>query len=302
MKRLLIIVGLGLAASPVLAQSDAVSLSALRVYNSPRDVASWPIRIGIRRVSMTPETGLIIETDQVPESWNVRVPGWGDGDATASCDEKPDGCINRTMWVAVSVNGEFAGSGFIQMWKGRTGSGTFKTDGGWMTEWPANWGYDGRWGALFGIKPTAATQLCVWYSAGDARGRLDVTSVRERSNAVCVPATSGSWSFVNGPQDPPVIVVPPGNPQQPPGPPQHTDMSDPVTLLKLTTLYEQAERIYADMKNRDEARGKQLATVLAHVDDPPWLQKLGAWLVQTPQGMAIVGVVSTLVEERIRKH
>ena len=67
-----------------------------------------------------------------------------------------------------------------------------------LSDFAANWAYDGRWGPMAGYRPRAGEQMGFFLSAGDARLWGTVISVRERSNVVVVPlpaGDSGSWSW-----------------------------------------------------------------------------------------------------------
>jgi hypothetical protein len=162
------------------APGDALNLGAAAVYNSPADIASWPATARITRIDMSPSAGLNFEFT-TKNSWpDYSPPGW-------------DGPLQYTVWAVVNINGQWYTSGFIQMWRGRAGTG-----GPILSDFARNWAYDSRWGPMNGYQPHAGEQMGFFVSAGNARGVGTVTSVRERSNVVIVslPAgDSGSFPF-----------------------------------------------------------------------------------------------------------
>jgi len=179
-RRLTLTAGLAIVlAAPAQAQlaRDMIDLSQVRVYNSPADVASWPITHAITalhmRPSFTPKPGLTFESNALnvwPDYWP---PGW-------------DGPLQYTVWAVVRINGVWYTSGFIQMWRGRGNTG-----GPILTDFAPNWAYDSRWGPMAGHQPVPGEQMGFFLTAGNARGVGTVTSVRERTNVVLVSLPAG---------------------------------------------------------------------------------------------------------------
>jgi hypothetical protein len=151
---------------------DQVNLALAQVYNSPADVASWPVTTQITSVAMS---GCDVGQSfmfSAQNSWpDYTPPGWG-------------GSLQYTVWAVVNVNGQWYTSGFVQMWRGRPGTGAPILNGG--CGWNTNWAYDSRWGPMQGYQPQAGQQVGFFVTAGDARGVATVTSVRERSNVVVI--------------------------------------------------------------------------------------------------------------------
>jgi hypothetical protein len=159
---------------------DAIDLGSVRVYNSPADIASWPVTAKITNLTMRSPEGLSFAfTTQ--NSWpNAVPPGFTGG-------------IQYTVWAVVNVNGQWYTSGFIEMWQGRPNTGAPI-----LSDFARNWAYDSRWGAMAGHQPQVGEQMGFFLSAGDARGNGGPTSLRERSNVVLVslPAgDNGSFSY-----------------------------------------------------------------------------------------------------------
>jgi hypothetical protein len=162
------------------APNDAINLNQVAVYNSPSDIASWPVTSKITSLDMSPSSGLTFHFT-TENSWpNPIPPGFTGG-------------IQYTVWAVVKINGQWNTSGFIEMWQGRGNTGAPI-----LSDFARNWAYDGRWGPMMGHQPVAGEQMGFFLSAGDARGRGEPTSYRERTNVILVnlPAgDSGSFGF-----------------------------------------------------------------------------------------------------------
>ena len=158
---------------------DAINLNQVIVFNSPADIASWPVTSTITSLTMSPSAGLSFEFT-TKNSWpDYLPPGW-------------DGPLQYTVWPVVKINGQWYSSGIIQMWRGRASTGAPI-----LTDFASNWVYDARWGTMMGYQPRVGEQMGFFLSAGDARGNGAVTSVRERTNVILVtlpPGDSGSFS------------------------------------------------------------------------------------------------------------
>jgi hypothetical protein len=179
---------LTLATTPALASQrlpvDAIDLSKIPVYNSPTDVASWPITTAITQLHMRPTgdplAGVSLNFSALqtwPDYWP---PGW-------------DGPLQYTVWAVWYANGQWSASGIIQMWRGRASTGAPI-----LTDFARNWIYDARWGPGYGHQPVVGERMGFFVTAGNARGVTGVTSVRERSNVVMVslPANdTGDFTF-----------------------------------------------------------------------------------------------------------
>jgi hypothetical protein len=166
-------------APPVVsAGGDAIDLTQVAVYNSPADIAQWPVTATITRLDMSPSAGLSFEFT-TKNSWpDYTPPGW-------------DGSLQYTVWAVVRVNGRWYTSGYIQMWRGRASTGAPI-----LSDFARNWAYDARWGPMMGHQPQVGEQMGFFVSAGDARGVGGVTSRRERSNVILVNLPAGdSGSF-----------------------------------------------------------------------------------------------------------
>ncbi len=171
------------APTPVDVAADQMNLAEATVYNSPADVASWPVTTRITRLQMLGCNGGIALTFGAQNSWpDYTPPGW-------------DGPLQYTVWAVVNVNGRWNTSGFIQFWRGRENTGAPILPLG--CGFPVNWAYDHRWGPMNGYRPSVGERMGFFVTAGDARNVLGVTSLRERSNVVVVdlPAEFGTWTW-----------------------------------------------------------------------------------------------------------
>src|SRR5438128_2711838 len=141
------------AASAWSAPQDAIDLSQAAVYNSPADVASWPITAGITTLQMRPRgvrpDGLAFTSPAIDKWPNYTPPGW-------------DGPIQYTVWAVVRINGQWYTSGFIQMWHTRASTGAPI-----LTDFAINWAYDNRWGPMRGHQPQVGEQMGFFLTAGN---------------------------------------------------------------------------------------------------------------------------------------
>ena len=158
------------------ASLDAMDLSQAAVYNSPRDIASWPITTQITSLQM--QGCGVGQTLTFPALQTWPDTAFGDG-----------GSLQYTVWAVVNINGTWYTSGFIQMWRGRTTTGAPLVDN--SCGFARDWAYDSRWGPMAGYQPHVGEQVGFFVSAGNARNVTSVTSVRERSNVVVVALPAG---------------------------------------------------------------------------------------------------------------
>jgi hypothetical protein len=174
------------------APNDALNLGSAIVFSSPPDIASWPATGTITSMTMSNAGGQTFAFT-TENSWpDVVPPGFS-------------GPLEYTVWAVVNINGQWYTSGFIQMWRGRPGTGAplLQPLPGCVTatNFACNWAYDGRWGAMNGYNPHPGEQVGFFLSAGNARGQTGVTSVRERTNVIVVSlpgGDSGVFSFSSG--------------------------------------------------------------------------------------------------------
>jgi hypothetical protein len=160
------------------APGDAINLNLASVYNSPPDIASWPATGTITNLTMS-GAGLSFAFT-TSNSWpDVVPPGFS-------------GPLEYTVWAVVNVNGSWATSGFIQMWRGRASTGAPI-----LAEFALNWAYDARWGPMNHYQPHAGEQMGFFLSAGNARGETGVSSVKQRTNVVLVSLPGGDSGVFN---------------------------------------------------------------------------------------------------------
>jgi hypothetical protein len=163
--------------------SDAINLNAT-IYSSPQDIQGWSETTRITHLEFRGE-GVAIDfskefgSDRWPDYYP---PGW-------------DEPIQYTIWLMMCKNGQWYAAGMMQYWYG------LETQGGDITEngnqIAINWVYSSRWGEMQGHQPAPGEKIAFFVSAGNARGPTDVTSLRERSNAVVVPMPSAPGPSYN---------------------------------------------------------------------------------------------------------
>jgi hypothetical protein len=189
-----VLLALFLGSVPASAQGrprDAIDMSQVAVYNSPSDIASWPVTGAITQVNIDPTLGVYVTSNKVSAPFASPPPLPGQWPQPAS---GPSLGLQYTLWAVVEISGTWYTSGFVQMWIGRPGTGA-KPIG---TDWSQNWAYDARWGPMSSYVPTPGSQMGFFLTAGNARGQRDVTTVRERTNVVLVtlPANeTGVFTF-----------------------------------------------------------------------------------------------------------
>lgn len=174
--------------------TDAIDLSTAVVHNSPADIADWAVTTNLEQLTMRPgqNSGLSFKFSG-NQTWPDYVPpGW-------------DGPIQYTVWAGCHVGGRWHVAGFIQMWRTRPSTGAPI-----LAYW-RDWAYDkNRWGEMVDYRPAAGDNMIFFLSAGNARRgsagpEPNVTSVRERTNAVMIrlPAgDDGDFSFAGLPPAP----------------------------------------------------------------------------------------------------
>ena len=170
------------------APNDALNLGTAIVYNSPPDIASWPVTGTISSLTMSSGLGQTFAFS-TQNSWpDVVPPGFS-------------GALQYTVWAVMNINGQLYTSGFIQMWRGRPGTGAPILQPlpgcSTATNFSCNWAYDGRWGAMNGYNPHAGEQVGFFLTAGNARGESSANSVRERTNVIVVSLPGGDSGVFN---------------------------------------------------------------------------------------------------------
>ena len=207
-------------AAPIHAQ-DMIDLSRAQILNAP-DVRTWAPTARLTGISFTNGVTRVAFTKQNgPDSWpDTMSPGWA-------------GPLQYTLWLFVRNGDQWVGSGFIQFWRGRDGSGT-PADPDVPSVYDKHWYYAPRWSPIFGHGPILpGEQIGFMVSAGNARDSVGPFPVPERSNVVVFAATdTGAYSFdaspVPAPQPLPAPVPVPA-PVPAPAPLPTVDLG-PLTL------------------------------------------------------------------------
>jgi hypothetical protein len=166
------------------------------VLTSPQDIATnWPATTKITsfRVNQGGNSGFQIIFDKRDGPLNPQLaplPGsWPDVPAFGPIPAQGGG-LEYTLWGFVSINGQWYGSGVIQIW--RDPSQTLWI-GGDPSGMAANWWYDAnRWGPLTTHQPQVGEQVGFMVSAGNVRNNPALPDpnqvlVQERSNIIVIP-------------------------------------------------------------------------------------------------------------------
>ncbi len=166
-------VGAALAAGTV--PPDAVDLTQAQVYNSPPDIATWPATAMVTQFQTQQAMQIMFTKRDGAGSWpDYTPPGFA-------------GPIEYTLWSVERINGKWATSGVIQIWRDPSDQ---LWSGGPPSGLDTNWYYDpGRWGPLSGYQPATGEPVGFFVSAGNARNNSapGATSVLERSNVFVIP-------------------------------------------------------------------------------------------------------------------
>jgi hypothetical protein len=170
--------------------NDMIDLAKVTILNSV-DVRDWPITTTIDRIDVQPNNvRLAFSKQQGADAWPPQPFG----------DPKDGGNVQYTVWLLLEIDGQWFGSGFIDMWQGRDGVGDS------ISDFPANWYYDAhRWAPMTGHHILPGETIGFMVTAGDARNGGS-SSVHERSNIVTIVAPSGDvgdFTFASAAPAPP---------------------------------------------------------------------------------------------------
>lgn len=255
---------------PVWAQTDMLNIQQAQIVNAP-DVKGWPVTTALTSVSFD---GAVTRVDFTkkdgPNRWpDVTPPGW-------------QGPLEYTIWLFVNNGGQWVGSGFIQMWNGRDGSGS-AGDPDVPSLYSKHWYYSERWSPIFGHGPIQPGEtIGFMVTSGNQRDSVGPDSVHERSNIVTFAATdNGHYAFSGAPVSPPAPVPTP-TPAPTPAPIPSVDLSAVLTQNAVNHAAEMAE--LAELKTQialarqdiAEFRASVKSTWKAIVDNPVFKYGLAA--------------------------
>jgi hypothetical protein len=163
--------------------TDMFDLSAAKIIAAP-DARAWPITTALTQVSFDGSTTRVdFDKKDGPDRWaDVTPDGW-------------DGPLQYTIWLFLQIGGEWIGSGFVQMWHGRDGSGS-PADPDVPSRYHKNWFYDARWAPMDSHGPIQqGEQIGFMVTAGNARNNQGPNGT-QRSNVVLLAATDrGVFDF-----------------------------------------------------------------------------------------------------------
>lgn len=236
--------------------TDMLNIQQAQIVNSP-DVRNWPVTTALTAVSFD---GAVTRVDFTKKDganrWpDVTPPGWS-------------GPLEYTLWLFVNNNGQWVGSGFIQFWNGRDGSGT-SADPDVPSIYHAHWYYAERWAPIFGHGPIkAGEQIGFMVTSGNQRDSVGPDSVHERSNVVVFAATdNGHYSFAAAP-----VPVPTPTPVPTPVPvPTPTPVPPPVAPVDVQAIIAATDRCTAEIKAsraENQEAWRQVKSVWQQLGEP----------------------------------
>lgn len=146
---------------------DELDLSQVQIVGGSPDVRGWPITTSLAISSLEP----FITPTFVDPGWpDVTPPGF-------------DGSIQYTVWAFAKINGQWIGSGFIEMWRGRANCG-HNDAGNVRDQLRLNWWYYVP--EMRNYTPAPGNRIGFMVTSGDQRRGRGPDSVRQRSNVVVV--------------------------------------------------------------------------------------------------------------------
>ena len=187
---------------PTIIPMDQLDISKAIVYNSPADIASWPITGDITQIVMTGGIGIRISSPVLTRWPDYTPPGW-------------NGPLQFTVWLVIKLNDQLYTSGIVQMWKERQDQDP-RSIPPILTDYNRNYCYDSRWGQMMNYVPKVSDVMGFFLSAGDARGNKGVTSVRERTAVMALSLPLNDSGVFNNGSSPIPIPIPPS--PMPPSP------------------------------------------------------------------------------------
>ena len=206
--------------------TDMFDLSAAQVVNAP-DVRQWPVTAALTQISFDGSMTSVAFTKKIgPGRWpDITPKGW-------------DGPLQYTLWLFVKNGDQWVGSGFIQFWNGREGSGS-PSDPDVPSVYHKNWFYAERWRPINGHGPIQpGEKIGLMVTSGNARDSGGPFGPSERSNVIVIAATDrGVFDF---PVDAPVPT-----PTPPPTPTPAAATLSPETKVTLETLHADLQTLTA---------------------------------------------------------
>lgn len=149
--------------------ADQIDLSQAVIVGGAPDVRNWPITTSLTISALDPA---IVPSFTDP-GWPLTVPVGFEG-----------GNIQFTVWAFAYINGQWVGSGFIQMWQGRPDCGAEPGGFDHRQQLAQNWWYYVP--EMAGYYPAPGDTIGFMVTAGNERNGAGPWPVMERSNVVAV--------------------------------------------------------------------------------------------------------------------
>jgi hypothetical protein len=227
---------------------DAVPIASVQIVNAP-DIRNWPATATITGIHIAQSNMRVDFTKRDgPARWpDITPPGFA-------------GPIEYTVWLFLNINGQWVGSGFIQMWNGRDGVGDAPSD------FAMNWYYGTRWSPMQTHGPIQpGEQIGILVTSGNARDNGGPYGPSERSNLVLFPAADqGDWSFATPP--PPVVVPVVTPPVVVPTPISAPPVVTPPVVTPPAPVPAPAPQTTTDLSVLIAQQATQLAQISAKID------------------------------------
>lgn len=169
-----------LDAPPLNHSGDQIDLNQAQIVNAP-DVRNWPQTATITEISFDGAMTRVNFTKRDgPDRWpDVTPAGW-------------NGALQYTLWLFLKVNEQWVGSGFVQFWYGREGSGEWGNRDNFdvPSVYHQHWYYGTRWSPMQEHGPIkTGEQIGFMVTSGNARDSVGPFGPHERSNVVVFAAT-----------------------------------------------------------------------------------------------------------------
>lgn len=310
-----VLYGLFLAAS-IASGQDEIDMGRAVFVNSPSDTGRRPATAHIMSIEFR-SNGWKVEHDRRtgPNRWPDTAPRF-----------KPDGsgeiemgALQYTIGLCRHTGAYWTCSSVVQCWWNRIdqgeGVGGFGT-GAAPDAIAREWFYDSRWGELAGWQPAYGEEVGVYVAAGDGRntGATYPGQLAERSDVKRIawgvnwtrPAegagngsSTGSGESSGGAGGGSGAGA--GSNSGGSGTGGGSTGGDAgggssVPPLDLSGIAAQLDALGRAVQAVDAHLGQ----VEKAVNDPPWLQKIGAFLVKNPIGVGILSTVTTVIVQQMR--
>ncbi|MBA3733110.1 hypothetical protein H0W91_01905 [Patescibacteria group bacterium] len=168
--------------------TGTIDPSTVRIVNAVADVTSWPETTQISGIDFSGDWRFDFSKKDGVGRWPDQFGGPG----IAASDT-----IQYTVWLFLKINGQWVGSGFIQMRHDRAQAGG--TGPTLFDQLPRNWYYGTAWSPMTpAVRLKSGDQIGFMVTSGNSRNG-GVPKFKERSNIVLVTLSGTGGSFTQTP-------------------------------------------------------------------------------------------------------